>query len=164
MFGGSRSRESGRALSPLVGVVALLAITVCLAGVVAVGVATWSLESTGPNAAFDLSVDTDAEDVEIAIDHVAGDPIDVRELSVVVAVDGEGLAEQPPVPVAGASGFNGTPTGPFNEQADPEWRSGERASVFVAETNDPVPTAGDTVTVRLAVDDRTIATLETIAT
>ncbi|MCW8172068.1 type IV pilin [Natrialba swarupiae] len=163
MFGGSRSRESGRALSPLVGVVALLAITVCLAGVVAVGVATWSLESTGPNAAFDLSVDTDAEDVEIAIDHVAGDPIDVRS-SRSSSRSTARAAEQPPVPVAGASGFNGTPTGPFNEQADPEWRSGERASVFVAETNDPVPTAGDTVTVRLAVDDRTIATLETIAT
>ncbi|MWV38803.1 type IV pilin N-terminal domain-containing protein [Natrialba sp. INN-245] len=163
MFGGGRIPESGRALSPLVGVVALLAITVCLAGVVAVGAATWSLESTGPTAAFDLSVDTDAEDVEIAIDHVAGDPIDVRELSVAIAVDGEDLAEQPPVPAAGANGFNGTPTGPFNEQADPEWQSGERASVFVAETNDPVPTAGDAVTVRLAADDRQIAALEAIA-
>ncbi|MEY7848986.1 type IV pilin N-terminal domain-containing protein [Natrarchaeobius sp. A-rgal3] len=163
MSSGDRPLGSGRALSPLVGVVILIAITVCLAGVVAVGAATWSLESTGPNAAFDLSVDADAEDVEIAIDHVAGDSIDVRELSVEIAVDGDDLAEQPPVPAAGASGFNGTPTGPFNEKADPEWRSGERASIFVAETNDPVPTAGDVVTVRLAVDDRRIASLEAVA-
>ncbi|RQG91866.1 type IV pilin [Natrarchaeobius chitinivorans] len=159
---GGYGSERSRGVNPVVGVAVLIAITVCLAGVLAVGAASWSLEATGPDAAFDLSVD--GETGEVAIGHVAGDSIDVRNLSLVIAVEGTELADQPPTPTVGAPGFQGTPTGPFNEQADPEWRSGERASVFVADTNDPRPSAGDSVTVRLVVDDQRIAVLETTAT
>nr|WP_243641415.1 type IV pilin N-terminal domain-containing protein [Natrarchaeobius halalkaliphilus] len=157
----ARSRTTSRALSPVVGVVALVAITVCLAAIVAVGAASLSLGSTAPTAAFDLSVDGDEN--EIVIEHVAGESLDVRELSIVVAVDDTRLSEQPPVPFVGANGFEGTPSGPFNERSDPTWHSGEHASLTVARNNDPSPNSGDSVSVSLSVDGHRLATLETVA-
>ncbi|MBZ6495580.1 type IV pilin N-terminal domain-containing protein [Natrinema longum] len=146
-------------MSPLVGVLALLAITVCLATVVAVGVGAWSLEAPGPTAAFELSADGDRS--SITIEHVAGESVDVEALSVTIAINGTELTEQPPVPFVGASGFDGSPGGPFNREADPEWTAGERASVSVAETNSPTPETDDSITVSLDVDGRRIAELET---
>ncbi|WP_254762159.1 type IV pilin [Natrinema marinum] len=151
-----------RAVSPIVGVLVLLALTVCLAVVVAVGVSGMGLESAGPTGSFDLSADGDRS--KIVIDHVAGDAIDVEALSVTIAVNGTELAQQPPVPFVGASGFDGTPDGPFNARADPEWSPGERAGLSVAGTNSPQFATGDSVTVTLAVDGRQIARLETTAT
>ena len=151
-----------RAASRLVGVLALLVITVLLATMVAVGASTWSLESGGPTAAFDLAVD--GEESAVTIDHLEGDAVDVTELSVQITVDGEALSDQPPVPFVGTDGFDGSPTGPFNAESDSEWRTGERASITVAETNDPTIESGDTVGVTLVVDGTRIATLETTAT
>ncbi|MFA9425618.1 type IV pilin [Natronorubrum sp. A-ect3] len=153
--------RSHRGISPVVGLVVLLALTVALAAVVAVGVGAISLESSGPTAAFDLAVD--GEPSRITIEHVGGDPINVSELSVTITVDEQELIEQPPVPFVGASGFDGTPTGPFNSATDPEWRAGERGSFVIADTNDPTIDPGDTVTVTLAVDDTRIAVLEATA-
>ncbi|AXR76797.1 type IV pilin [Natrarchaeobaculum sulfurireducens] len=150
-----------RGLSPLVGVLVLVAITVALAVVVAAGAASLSVGSAPPTAAFDLQAD--GESGEIAIDHVAGDVIDVGSLSVSVSVDETDLAMQPPVPFVGADGFDGTPDGAFNAEADPTWRTGERVSVTVAETNEPTLESGDAVTVTLSVDDVRVTTLETTA-
>lgn len=162
----SKDRQSSgagdaRAVSPVIGVLLLVALTVCLAAVIAAGVGALSLESPGPTATFELSADGDQS--SIAIEHVAGDAVDVEALSVTVAVNGTELAEQPPVPYAGASGFNGTPEGPFNSRADSEWTVGERARFSIADTNTPTPTAGDSVTVTLTADGRRIAELETTA-
>ncbi|RQG96705.1 type IV pilin [Natrarchaeobius oligotrophus] len=150
--------DEERGVSPLVGVLALVAITVCLAAVVAIGAAGWSIGSAGPTAAFELSASSETN--VVSIDHVAGDAIDVRELSLAVEIDGEPLSEQPPVPFVGAEGFEGTPSGPFNERADPEWRSGERASFVVATNNEPDLESGESIAVRLAVDGSHVATLE----
>ncbi|WP_049927929.1 type IV pilin [Halopiger goleimassiliensis] len=150
-----------RAISPVIGVVALLAITVCLAGVLAMGVASMSPGSTPPTAAFELEADGDTG--EITIEHVAGDAVDVRDLSVAIRVDGTALSSQPPVPFVGADGFDGAPGGAFNGEAAPQWRPGERVHLTVARTNDPVPESGDTVTVILSSDGRPVATLETTA-
>ncbi|WP_226480762.1 type IV pilin [Natrinema amylolyticum] len=151
-----------RAVSPIIGVVLLLALTVALAAVVAVGAGALSLESPGPTATFALSADGDRSAIEI--EHVAGDRIDVESLSVTIAVNGRELSEQPPVPFVGASGFDGTPDGPFNSRADSDWSTGERAGLSVADTNAPTLAAGDSVTVTLAVDGRRIGELETTAT
>lgn len=148
-----------RAVSRIVGVLTLLAITVCLTTVVAIGAGTWSLESPGPTATFELAADGD--DSSITIEHVAGDAIDVEALSVTIAVNGTPLSEQPPVPFVGARGYEGTPDGPFNARADPEWTAGERASVSVAETNAPTLAGGDSVTVTMVVDGTRVAELET---
>lgn len=154
-------KADARGVSPLVGVLALLAITVCLATVVAAGVGTLSLESSDPTATFELSADGDESRITIA--HVAGDAIDVDALSVVIAVNDRELSNQPPVPFVGATGFDGTPDGPFNEKDESKWRPGERASLVVAGTNAPALTSGDSVTVTLAVDGRRLARLETTA-
>lgn len=156
------TRSETRAVSPVVGVLAFVAITVCAAIVVVLGIGAWSLESPGPTATFDLSAEGDGSSV--AIEHVAGDPIDVETLSVTIAINGTELAAQPPVPFVGANGFDGTPDGPFNARADSEWTVGERARVSIAETNTPTPAPGDAVTVTLAVEDRRVADLETTAT
>ncbi|WP_238717347.1 type IV pilin N-terminal domain-containing protein [Natronorubrum halophilum] len=167
MNGGVRGASSNvrdgatRGISPVVGVVVLIALTVCLATVIAVGVGAWSLEAGGPTAAFDLSVD--GEQSTVAVEHVSGDPVDVGQLSVVITVNDEELADQPPVPFVGADGFVGTPNGPFNSATDQEWRAGERASVTVAEENDPGIEGGDSVTVTLTVDGDRVAILETTA-
>jgi len=153
--------DRNRAVSPIVGVVALLVITVALAAVVAVGAGALSAGSPEPTAAFELAVDGSTS--AIRIDHVAGDTIDVETLSITVAVDGTELADQPPVPFVGANGFDGTPDGPFNAEATQQWQSGTVAGFSVADTNSPTVERGDTVTVRLAVDGTSIATLETVA-
>ncbi|QLK27837.2 type IV pilin N-terminal domain-containing protein [Natrinema zhouii] len=154
--------ESNRGISPVVGVLALVALTVCLAALVVVGVGAWSLESPSPTTAFDLSADGNSSSVEI--EHVAGDAVDVEELEVMIAINGTELSTQPPVPFVGASGFDGAPEGPFNAKADPKWTTGERAGVSIAGTNTPTLSAGDTVSVTLAVDGERIAELETTAT
>lgn len=150
-----------RAVAPLVGILALIALAVVLATVIAVGATPSSLETAGPTAAFELSADGDAS--SIVIEHVAGDAIDVEPLAVTIAVDGEELDEQPPVPFVGANGFDGTPDGPFNAASDSEWRAGERAGLVVAGTNDPAIESGDSVTVTLVADGTRVATLETTA-
>ena len=150
-----------RGVSPVVGVVLLVAITVCLVAVVAAGVGAWSLEPAGSTAAFALDVDADRN--AVTIEHVAGDPVDVAQLTVWVEVNGEPLADQPPVPFVGAEGFYGTPEGPFNAETTSRWEPGERAAFRIAETNAPTVEAGDEVVVRLAVDGRTIAELSATA-
>ncbi|EMA33208.1 type IV pilin [Halobiforma nitratireducens] len=153
-------REPG--ISPVVGLLVLIAITVCLAVLLAVGAASWALESPAPTAVVELSVDGDRS--QIVLEHVAGDAIDVRQLSLTVAVDGTELAHQPPVPFVGAEGFVGAPGGPFNGESGPYWRTGERASLSVAGTNEPSIESGDTVRVTVAADGRLLAELEATAT
>ena len=151
-----------RAVTRSIGIVLLVSLTVCLATIVAVSAGAWSLESQGQTATFELSADGDR--ATIAITHIAGDAIDVEALSVTIAVNGTELTAQPPVPFVGARGFDGAPDGPFNAKSDSTWTAGERAGVSIAGTNRPTLTAGDSVTVTLAVDDRQVATLETTAT
>lgn len=150
-----------RAISPVVGAVALLAVTICLVAVVAAGVTAWSLSSPTPTAAFELQADGEGT---ITIDHIAGDDVDVEHLSLTVAIDGTELVEQPPVPFAGADGFRGAPDGPFNARSDSNWQAGEQASFTVADNNDPSLDSGDTVTVSLVVDGQPLGELETTAT
>ncbi|MFA9417219.1 type IV pilin N-terminal domain-containing protein [Natrinema sp. HArc-T2] len=150
-----------RATSPIVGVLMVIALTVCLAAVIAVSVGAWSLEPASPTTTFELSAD--GNNSAIVITHVTGDPIDVETLSVTIAINGTTLAAQPPVPFVGASGFDGTPEGPFNAKSDTTWTAGERAGVSIAGTNSPTLAAGDSVSVTLAVDGREVATLEATA-
>ena len=142
-------------MAPVSGVL-LLAITVVLAGGVAAAALGPSTATVPPSAVLSLS----ATDDRIAIDHRGGDPIDVAAVTVRVSVDGEPLAEQPPVPFFSAAGFRPGPTGPFNSASDDTWRVGETASFRVADTNDPTLEPGRTVTVEITADGRPVATLE----
>jgi len=150
-----------RALSTPVGAVALVAVTVALAVVVGSTV-TGSIDGqSSTQTRFSLTVDPTADRIEI--EHRGGGTIDVRELSMVVSVNGRSLDRQPPVPFFAARGFVSGPTGPFNSASDPTWTAGERGSIAIAETNAPTIDPGDKVRIRLLVNDRQVAVLETTA-
>ncbi|WP_254531841.1 type IV pilin [Natrinema gelatinilyticum] len=156
-----RSGET-RAVSPTIGVLALVALTVCLAAVIAVGSGAWSIEPGPPTAVFELSADGDRS--TIGIENRSGESIDVGRLTVVISVNGTNLSKQPPVPFVGAKGFDGAPDGPFNAKGDRKWTTGERAVLSIAETNSPALGVGDSVTVTLVVDGQLIEKLEGVAT
>lgn len=147
-----------RAVSPVVGIVCLLAVTVLLA--TAVGVATTQITSPSSTtvATFEATAESDGT---VTIVHRGGDSIDVAALELRVRIGGEPLERQPPVPFFSARGFESGPTGPFNSAMAGQWRAGEPASFRIAETNAPTPSAGDTVTIRVLVDGNGVARLET---
>lgn len=146
-----------RAVSPVIGVVLLVALTVVASA--AVGLAVPDLADPPPRAALSLSVDGD----EVTLTHEAGDPLAVADLRVVVSVGGARLAHQPPVPFFAATGFEPGPTGPFNSASEGPWTAGERATLELAGTNAPLPEPGETVRVRVYADGREVADLRDAA-
>lgn len=148
-----------RAISPAFGAVILVGITVATAavvGAVVLGEAA-ALSGPPPTASFDVT----AEDDRISISHEGGDAVNVTTLRVEIAVDGEPLAHQPPVPFFAAEGFHGGPSGAFNPEAGDEWTVGETTTLRVAGTNDPALTPGARVTVELFRGEQRFASLST---
>ena len=150
---------SSRALSPVLGTVLLLLITVVLAGVVGVAALGTGLPTPPPGVVLDVSVDGTADRVTVV--HRGGETLDVRDLTIRIAIDGVALDSQPPVPFFSARGFRSGPTGPFNSAADPNWTTGETASVRLAGTNHPSLARGAQVTVRIYAADSLVAEEET---
>jgi FlaG/FlaF family flagellin (archaellin) len=149
-----------RATTPVVGVVVLLAVTVCLVAVVVTGalaVTTASNEGATDRSAVAVSLSVRGD--EVTLTHEAGPPLDVESLVVRVGVNGTPLRHQPPVPFFAARGFRGGPSGPFNPASDGTWSRGETASFRVAGTNAPALSPGRTVSVTLARGDDRVATL-----
>jgi hypothetical protein len=124
-------------------------------GVAVAGTALGGLPTAPAAVAPTLAVEGD----RLVLTHRGGEAVDVRTLDVIVRIDGEPLARQPPVPFFSARGFRPGPTGPFNAAADPCWEPGERASVRVASTNRPSLVAGARVTVELRREGRRLAVL-----
>ena len=143
------------------GVIALVALTVCLAAVVAVGVGSVELGAEPPAFGFEVTAESATD--RIVLDHQHGDAVDVSTVDVVVTVDGEALTTQPPVPFFQANGFRGGPTGPFNSRADSRWRVGERAGFRLASTNVPTIDPGDEIVVSIERDGNLIGQASTIA-
>lgn len=148
-----------RGLSPVVGTVLLVAITVALAGLAGAVVVDSAPGDPTPHAR--ISVDANAGPDRIAVTHEGGDTLSTEKVSVRVSVDGQPLTYQPPVPFFAARGFRGGPTGPFNPSADPEWSAGETAELRLASTNAPLIDPASTVTVTVSTDSGVIAELET---
>jgi hypothetical protein len=135
-------------------------LLVGLAVLLAAGVGAALTQSTLPAEPRYTSVEGVASaDGTIQVTHAGGAPVDVRRLDVTVTVDGTPLRYQPPVPFFSARGFYSGPRGPFNSAADPAWTTGEPAAFRVAGTNDPGVTPGSEVVVRLAIEERPVATL-----
>lgn len=152
-----------RGVAPAVGVATMVLITVLLAALVGGVLFGTGLEDP-PEAAMRGEAAYDATTGQTRIDlvHLAGDPLDVTRLTVRIDVDGTALDHQPSVPFFSATGFESGPTGPFNSgSADRNWRTGEKAGLAIAGSNDPVPTRGDAITVRLFVDGQPVAVVRT---
>lgn len=156
-----------RAISPVFGTLMLAMITVAIAAILVTTVGTAALGGpVDPSGASDPTTFTRVSaqataDGEVVLTHDGGDSIDVRELEVAISVDGTPLAEQPPVPFFSTTGFEPGPTGPFNSASDPEWRVGQTASVTISESNEPLPAAGDDLTVELYQNERKIGEAHT---
>lgn len=151
--------DTDRGVSPVLAVVLLVGMTVCVAallGTVVFGQAA-ALDGPAPRATFSI----DAVGDRISIVHERGDAIAVEPLRVEVAVDGESLAHQPPIPFFAATGFGSGPTGPFNPSSDGNWTAGERASFRIAGTNAPALEPGVELTVELFHGETRIASLTT---
>jgi hypothetical protein len=114
-----------------------------------------------PGAArFELSV-TPATD-RVAVVHAGGPTVDPARLRLRIAVGGDPIAHQPPVPFFAARGFRSGPVGPFNSATGGDWRAGQLAALRLAGTNTEI-TSGDRVVVRIYRDDRRLAALEVTA-
>ena len=101
---------SDRAVAPVIGVVLLVALTVVTAAAVGAVVA---VDIPGETTVVTFGLEA-ASDGEIQLLHRGGDAVDPDSLRVRVRVNGDPLAEQPPVPFFSARGFESGPTGPFN--------------------------------------------------
>ncbi|AGB17166.1 Protein of unknown function (DUF1628) [Halovivax ruber XH-70] len=150
-----------RSISPVVGVIALVALTVCLGAVVAVGVSSVEIGAESPAFGFEATAESATD--RIVLEHQHGDEIDVSTIDVVVTVDGEALAVQPPVPFFQEDGFRGGPSGPFNSRADSRWRVGERAGFRLASTNAPTIDPGDEIVVSIERDGNLLGQASTVA-
>lgn len=150
-----------RALSPIVGVVSLVAITVVLAAGVGFAVSDGVAADPTPQATFSLSADAATD--RIALTHEGGEALSATDLTVRVTVDGEPLEHQPPVPFFAVEGFHGGPTGPFNPATDSEWVAGQEAGFELASTNAPLLDSGSTVEVTISSEGGVIAEVDTDA-
>lgn len=152
---------SKRALSPAVATTLLLVVTLVVAGSIGV-IAMHSVSLREPKQVT-IGVSANAATDEMTFTNRAGEALDVESLDIEIRVNGEPLANQPPVPFFSADGFRAGPTGPFNSASDPTWHVGERASVTLAETNAPLLEPGDEVVVRIVDDETLVAEVETTA-
>lgn len=137
-----------RGVTPVIGIVILLVLTVVLAG--SVGMAL-SMEppSQPPTAKLSATVTGD----EIHLTHERGDVLDVTELDIRVAIDDTPLEHQPAVPFFAVEGFEAGPTGPFNAASTDSWRVGETATFAIAQTNEPQITDDSEVTITVKKPD-----------
>lgn len=142
-----------RAVSPVVGSILMVAITVILAAAVGATLATPPLATT-PTAS--LSVSVDGDDGTISFTHQGGDQLDVTELDISLEIEGEALDHQPPIPFFATDGFESGPRGPFNSASSPEWHAGQTASVRLADTNAPTLSPGDEVTITVTTGRSTL--------
>jgi flagellin-like protein len=149
----STSRD--RAVSPVLGAVLLVALTVVLAAVVGGFALAETPTEPPPTARIDCEADVGTD--RVACVHRGGDELDVRDIRLRIGVGGEALSHQPPVPFFAARGFHAGPTGPFNSAADPGWTAGETAAVRLAATNRPGLTPGAAVRVRVIVGGHVVA-------
>lgn len=151
--------DTDRAVSPALGAVLLVGVTVATAavfGTLLFGQAA-ALSGSPPTATFDLAADGD----RVSIDHTGGDAVDVQALRIEVAVDGEPLTHQPPVPFFAARGFHGGPGGPFNPETGSDWEVGETATFRIAGTNDPTLEPDAELSVELFYGEQRFASLST---
>ncbi len=149
---------SSRGIAPVVAVVLVVVCTIGLSvGVVAISGSIGS-PSAPPQAI--LSGTADASTGVITISHDGGEALDVDSLALVVAIDGEELVHQPPVPFFSSNGFAPGPTGAFNVASDRTLTAGETASFELASSNEPQLESESVVRIRVIYEEAVLLTIE----
>jgi FlaG/FlaF family flagellin (archaellin) len=139
----------------------MLAVTVVLCALVgAFAFGLGGMTENAPEAAISARIEPGTSgNPKIVLVHRGGDAIDVRDITVRVFVDGQPLQYQPNVPFYSEKGFDGFPDGPFNSNTvNKIWTAGEDASLTIAGTNSPQPSAGSRVVVRIYAHGEAVAT------
>lgn len=153
---------SDRAVAPVLASALLVVIVVSMS--VAVGATALSITAPEPVPSASVSMTVDAGDLQrIAITLERGEPLDVDDLTLEIAIDGEPLAHQPPVPFFQTTGFRPGPTGPFNYGSNGVWEVGETGSFRLDGSNEPSLTSGSRVELRIFLDGTVVASAETRA-
>ncbi len=142
-----------RAVSPVVGVLVLIALTVVLSATL-LSAASVGMSEPAPTVSLALSIDETTDRIQLT--HRGGDELDIEELDVFVTIDGEELQYQPPVPFFAAEGFESGPNGAFNSASSDTFRAGETTDFSLAATNDPEMREGVTVSVQITVRNSVI--------
>lgn len=155
--------RSTRAASSAVAVVLLVAVAVLAAALVGSATLAAAPDGTADVPRVHLTASADAGSDRVSLTHRSGDALAVDDLRVVVSVDGQRLAHQPPVPFFAARGFAAGPTGPFNVATDDRWTAGETASFEIAATNSRDIGPGSRVRVVLYRGEYRVAVVETRA-
>ncbi|WP_158855160.1 type IV pilin [Halorhabdus sp. CUG00001] len=150
-----------RAISPVVGTVLLVAITIVLAGTVGAVVFTPDVEPSIPATRFSATADASAD--SITLTHEGGQALDPDTLDVRITVDGRSLDHQPPIPFFAATGFESGPTGPFNSATRGNWTAGETGVLELATSNAPLVSDGASVEITVRRDGHVLTELEVIA-
>lgn len=143
-----------RGITPVIGLVLLVALTVILAATI-LHLGSFDREAGEGQVMIEGTVDP--SDDRITLEHAGGDSVSVTDIDIRIIVDDRPLKHQPPVPFTGAAGYDEAPSGPFNSQSSNTWNPGERASLSLAGTNEPLPTADSTVVVRISSGETVIA-------
>ncbi len=144
-----------RGVSPVIGVVLLVALAVVIAGVVAGGLL--AADPPDPQPTVIIDAETEPATDTISVRHVRGDALDPAALSLQVTVNGTELDRQPPIPFFSADGFVPGPTGPFNAATDSDWTAGKTGTLRIASTNEPSGIeTGDRVELTLIYDEHVL--------
>ncbi|MFC7072230.1 type IV pilin N-terminal domain-containing protein [Halovenus rubra] len=149
-----------RALSPVIGVITLVALTLLLSMTV-LGTVTIDVSEPPPRATFTVSADATTDTVTLS--HRGGESLDVSRIDIHVTVDDQPLVYQPPVPFFASDGFKSGPDGAFNTASPNRLRTGQQTSFQLATTNSPLIERGSTVAVQIVVDNTIIFDTKTTA-
>ncbi|MDR5673650.1 type IV pilin N-terminal domain-containing protein [Halalkaliarchaeum sp. AArc-GB] len=126
--------EDREAVSPVIGVILMVAITVILAAVI--GTFVLGLGDQVGDAAPNANWDTEAADDEVTFTHNGGDSVDPATLNVTGVPEGqdnldefdEPLTAGDTIEVTGLDGEDGT--------ANLVWQSGDRSSILASQEYD----------------------------
>ena len=142
-----------RAVAPVFATILLVAIVTVTAGVVSVMAveftSTISEETTAVPGAIGASVELEATGQTLQFTNTGTETLDIDEVALKISVSDQPLAFQPTIPYFSTTGFEPGPSGPFNSASNMTWEPGQKATITVANTNEPVPTVGDSVTVEV---------------
>jgi len=125
-------KDSERAVSPVIGVILMVAITVILAAVIGTFVLGLgdSLDDGTPQASFSIS-DTDADEELIEVRKTGGADIELNDIRVLVDVERNSSIETSEFDLANLESPNGD-----------DWRSGDRARINVTSTDNTLNLRG----------------------
>lgn len=127
------NESSDRAVSPVIGVILMVAITVILAAVIGAFVLGLGdqVQETAPNANFDADWEFDDGDpVEVTITHSSGETLDPDEITVFVDGDDTGIDQFDQTEISAGDSTTVTSVDEQDDEVTIIWESGGQSSTL----------------------------------